>query len=561
MADARLDNRQQLVKLLGLEPSPPCDETHLILTAFLRWGESCPRHLEGDFRFAIWDLDRNHLFCACDRLSVRSLFWARRGQRLWLSSQARLILEEPSIPATLDDLTVGGYLAGLAEEPGRTFFQNVHRLRPGHFMIATPAGERQEAYWDLAESRPIRYRRREQYAEHLRELLDRAVRNRCGTESPSIAIAMSGGLDSCSVAAFARRQSEDGGPVPFACSLIFDELAECDERPQIAAAARTFGIEVIPIQADHHWVLSDPDLFRPSLDSPFLTWEVSFREMLARARDRGAKVLLTGHGADDVLRGSSQVYADRVRRGDVRALWEILRYAKRRKPLRGLVLRHYLGAPLAPLRLQAALRRLKGKRTGPPALPSWIHKDFAQRSGLADRWAAVHSEQRRRQGAHAEILESLGTLAGDQTLTWFDRVAGPFGIEVRHPFYDQKLVEFVASIPPRQLFEAGSYKPLLRRAMLGLLPEEIRQRQEKARFEKLIHIGLTIKEAERVQLLLSSSIAADLGIFERDCLQAAYQDYRIRGSYNPQGVLWYAVTLEIWLREHATRLGLQAGRT
>ncbi len=556
MADARLDNRQELVQLLGMEDLPALDATGLILAAYARWGESCPQYLLGDFRFAVWDLERNQVFCACDPLSVRSLFWAREGKTLWLASEARLILAATTLPATLDDSTVAGYLAGLTEDPGRTFFHNIHRLPPGHFLVATPSGERQASYWDIAGRRAIRYRRNEQYAEQLREILGQAVQDRGSDAGSTVGIAMSGGLDSCSIAALARRQSKAGGPFPFACSLIFDELPECDERPQIAAAAEAFAIEVVPIKADHHWFLSDPDAFRPSLETPFMTWEVSFREMLARAQERGTKVLLTGHGADDVLRGSHKVYADRVRRGDVRAVWEVLRYAGQRKSFRSLILRHYLAAPLAPSWLQTAVRRLKGRRTGPDLPPPWIRGDFARRSGLMDRWAAANSEARKRRGARAEILESLSSLAGDRALAWFDRVASPFGIEVRHPYYDRRLVEFIAAIPPAQLFETGSYKPLLRRAMKGLLPETIRQRQEKARFERLVDIGLRIKEVAQVRRLFNSSALAELGFIDMQKLKSAYQDYLTGDTTDAARALWYAVTLEIWLREYSARLGL-----
>ena len=187
IVDARLDNRRELSSLLGMEPPSPANDEQLILAAYARWGESCPKHLLGDFRFAIWDVDRHQLFCACDPLSVRSLFWARRGQSLWLASEARLILAETTIPATLDDHTVADYLVGLTQDPSRTFFRDVHRLPAGHFMVVTKFGQRQESYWDLAGSRTIRYRHKEQYAEHLREILDRAVEDRSRTAAPTIA--------------------------------------------------------------------------------------------------------------------------------------------------------------------------------------------------------------------------------------------------------------------------------------------------------------------------------------------------------------------------------------
>lgn len=560
VADARLDNRPELLRLLDGSPEldPGAGDARLILAAYLRWGESSPRHLLGDFAFAVWDRTEHRLFCARDPLGMRQLCWRRSGPHLRVASRAGQILGDPAGPpvsAALDEQAVADYLAGLPDAPGRTFFRDIRSLPPGHVLVSSAFGDRVERYWDLADVAPVVYRRDEEYAERFRETLDDAVRARLRTGAGGgVAVAMSGGLDSCSVAALARRALAGGagdGTRLFACSFVFDSLPECDEREPIALAAAAFGIEVATVSADRFWFLSDPEAYRPALDSPYLAWDSCFHELLRRAREGGAQVLLTGHGGDDVLCGSPRIYADRLRGGDLRALGEIAAYARRRGADRWRVLYHYLARPLLPAGLDGALRRLAGRRPADTPVPAWITEGLARRSGLGDRWAASGSAASARQ----EVLEHLSRLSGDRVVGWYDRCAAAHGIEARHPFLDRRLVELAAAVPIAQLFRAGEHKPLLRRAMAGLLPEPIRQRRHKTRLGRYVDLGLREKEVRRVEELLAAPLAADLGFVDPQALRSAYERYCKSIPADSDRTLWYALTLEIWLREHWQQLG------
>jgi asparagine synthase (glutamine-hydrolysing) len=554
LTQARLDNGPELARLLETADEPAA----LILAAYRRWGSSCPRHLLGDFAFAIWDGERRTLFCARDPLGVQPLHWHRTGPRLWLASEARQLLTDPAVPADLDEQTVADYLAGLPEDPSRTFFRSIQPVPPGHTLTAEAAGQRLERFWKPGEGREIRYRRREEYAEHLRELLQTAVATRLpGPEAP-VAVTLSGGLDSGSVAALAVQvRSVQCGTRPFAVSMVFDQLRECDEREWILPAAAELGIEVVTVPAERFQFLSNPEIDRPALDTPFLAWDSCFHEVLRKARQRGAGVVLTGHGGDELLGGSPRVYADRLRHGDLTAAWEIARYAKRSGSERWKVLSYYLTQPLAP-RLDRGFRRLLGKRIlPPPRLPAWIPGDFVKRSGLEERWAEAISPERFRRPAREDILESLGSMAGDRALLWYARRAAVFGFEVRHPFLDRRLVEFSAAIPPQQLFQVGHYKPLLRHALKGLLPEPVRLRRDKTRLSGFVDLSLRNSFA-RLETSLERPLAAELGFLNGASFRAAFRKYLQDKSEKPSTVLWYAFTLEIWFREYTTQLGFAA---
>jgi asparagine synthase (glutamine-hydrolysing) len=554
VANARLDNRRELLTTLASwlpEQARPSD-ADLILAAYLCWGERCPEHLLGDFSFCLWDSGRRMLFCARDPLGVKPLHYARIGSLVCVSSKVGRILEHPSVHRRLDLVTLGDYLTESLGDPERTFFSEIRRLLPGHRMIASPAGFRLERYWDVSRIRQTVYRRDAEYSEHFLDLLQQAVGDRLATSAPTLGIALSGGLDSSAVAAVAQRElSQTGSTELLPVSLIFSRLAQCDERPFIEATVNALGLKPILIEAEPFWFLGDEEAYTPSLESPALSWEGCFQQVFSRLRSGGAQVLLTGHGADDLLRGSFRVYADRLRRADLRAVPEVWQYAWS-EGRRWRTVYRCLAEPLLPPSVDRTFRQLLGRRSR-PAIFSWISSGFAYRTGLAKR---LEEARRSPRTAPQEIYDSIVAQPGyGRSIDWYDRTAAPFGVEVRHPFLDRRIAEYVLSIPPRQLFRLGTYKPLLRQAMCGLLPDSVRLRRDKTKLGSFIDYSLREKEGARVEELFRSPVSAELGILDGQNLREAFRSYRMGSPDGSKRPLWYAITVELWLRKYSHLLG------
>ncbi|MFP5288847.1 MAG: asparagine synthase-related protein, partial [Thermoanaerobaculia bacterium] len=287
-------------------------------------------------------------------------------------------------------------------------------------------------------------------------------------------------------------------------------------------------------------VLGDPETCRPPLEAPFSAWDACLREALRRARARGARVLLTGHGGDDLLWGSRFVYADRLRRGDPRAVLEVLRAASAQRHVWRWIVYHHLVQPLLSKAADRALRRLAGREPDSD-LPDWIDGGFARRTGLAER---IQETRPRRfpEAARQALYDHLEQTPWDRSAFWYGQHAADFGIEVRHPFLDRRLIELLFSIPPAQLFRADLSKGLLRRAMAGLLPETVRLRRGKTHLSAFLELSLGGENRARIERMLAAPLAADLGIVNGERLLAAYKR-------NPDR-LWNPIALEIWLREH-----------
>jgi len=540
--DGRLDNRSELIDRLGPAEERSTSDAALLLAAYLEWGVECTDHLLGDFAFVVWDAPRRRLLCAVDALGIKPLHYAQAGSLVCFASDAIQVLLHPAVPDDYNEREIAAFLANQAEDTKGSFFAAIHKLAPGHRLIAEGGSVRMERYWSPCPAE-IKYSRDEDYAAHFLEILQRAVTDRLRDAGAFAGVAMSGGLDSTSVAALAQRAGKGSC---CAYTFVFDRLAECDERVYSRAMKEELGLEVEPVEAERLWSLESRAALPLSPDTPFFGWRTCFEEIHRRIVAREGRVLLMGHGADDLLQGSLLVYAERLRRGDLRAIRDIVFHARsRREPVFRWLYR-FLGRPHVPAGLDRCLRSVLGK---PQKLrPSLIHPDFRLRT---QRDSESKGIRRRRVFATArqEIYDNLvGNPWYLRTANWHDRSTAHSGIEVRHPFLDRRLFEYILAIPGEQLFQLGCTKPLLRRAMAGILPEKVRLRRGKTSFIRFLDVLLLERAAGEVLGLLRAPRSAELGILDGEQLRSAYQGLTNGGPNAPRGAVWRAISLEIWLR-------------
>ena len=194
------------------------DDRALIAKAYRRWGADCPRHLLGDYAFAVWDAAKRTLFCARDHAGVRPFYYAETRRGFVFASAIEAVLAGPDVGHELDEFTVGMWLMrrDAALPATSTLFQAVRRLPPGHGLVVTNGAVRLQRYWrpeDVPRAAPASD---DDYAEEFLALYSRAVKDRlCGPGR--IGVHLSGGLDSSSVAVLAARELRRQGRPPPPC--------------------------------------------------------------------------------------------------------------------------------------------------------------------------------------------------------------------------------------------------------------------------------------------------------------------------------------------------------
>ena len=541
-ADARLDNRDDLTTVFGLdaEAKRTASDSELILAAYDRWGEDCPARLLGDFAFALFDRRQRLLFCARDHLGIRPFYYHAGLDRFAFASTIRATLAVPGVPRRLDERRVGDYLVPVLEDKTITFFKDVVRLPPAHQLTVRDGSVRVARYWSLAGVDELRLGSDEAYADAFRELFTETVRTRLRCIHP-VGSTLSGGLDSSSITCVARRALAATGRRLETFSAVFPDVPASDERPWIDAVLAENGLASSLIHANRLSPLTDVDRMLEHEGQPFYAPTLFIHwNLYEAARDRGVRVFLDGLDGDTTLWQTPAYLADLLRRGRFRRLWRDTRTLAERlgQPSLSFFLRYAL-RPLVPLR---ALRP-----TPLRAQPDLIAPAFARRVELDDRvrtlLAARGPESRDLRDEHRARLDS-----GLVPFVLEVAAAAAFGLEPRYPFFDRRLVEFCLALPAEQKLSGGWTRVVLRRALAGVVPDAVRWRPRKSDLSPAFTRGLVSYERNQLDDIVFTDPAVVEPFVDVERLRVTWS--RCLQSADSDDVLavWRVATLALWLR-------------
>ena len=468
-ADARLDERAELLAQLGRTSAGPetfdsAPDSQLILQSYDRWGANCVQHLRGDFAFAIWDVAAKKLFCARDRFGVKPFYYAQLNHLFIFSSTLNCVRAHPDVSGELNESAIADFLLfGLNYNESTTSFRDIQRLPPAHCLTVSRDGLELRQYWTPPTNGRIRYARGEEYVEHFQTLLQVAVKDRLRADR--VGILLSGGLDSTSLAATAKTLSANNGGIPaiYSYTAVYESLIPDGDIDYAAEVVEFLNVPNRRIAMDQLLPFVWPDdpgcrLPEPP-DNPF--FGALFNQFRAISED--CRVVFSGEGNDNLMYFQMWPYLQELRRSKqwARLLNEGLQYLRVRPfPWKGI---------------RARLAGLAGKSSAANSFPPWIAPDFARSLSLKDRWresgalgmpTATHPV---RPKAHASLALPHWTSMFENESAGVTR----YPIEVRYPFLDLRLVDYLLALPPFPWF---FQKMLLRKAMTGKLPERVRIR-------------------------------------------------------------------------------------
>ncbi len=591
-ADARIDNRLELIEALGLDRTRQAQlaDSEILLAAYQRWGEGCVERLLGDFAFAIWDARQQRLFCARDHFGAKPFFYYRSGRVFAFATEAKGLFGLPDVPRRLNETRVADYLALLFLDKEITFFEGVCRLPPAHTLTVGPAGVQLRRYWAPDSSRDVRRSSDSEYAEEFRAIFTEAVRCRLRSAFP-VGAMLSGGLDSSAVACVARdlMLGSDSGPL-HTYSALFDGGPESDERSYIEAVARTEGLVPHYYPGEQISPFEDFDAVLGRLGEAYHRPNITLQRSIYRAAEgHGVRVVLDGLGGDCVLShgidslsellqnrrwpefgeevdGLARHFGlDRVklaRQYLTPHLSEIKDRGQWARLVRAYLLipwhapysfrRFYMDYGVLPL-ARRIRRLLPGPfwrhDTMPLAEPSILDGHFAARVSFEDR-------RRRLRGLHVKGMEterqahyrSLTSGRTALTLEEFGRVAAPFRVEARYPHYDRRLAEFCLGLPPEQKLRQGWSRAILRNAMHQILPEEVRWRGGKADLWAPFERGLRKYGQDYLAEAILRTPQGVEQYLDLPVLREWYHQY-LSGDSSKVASLWATTTLVWWLQK------------
>lgn len=468
-ADAFLVGREELVASLraaGREAALERPDAELILHAYHLWGAECVEKLLGYFAFVLWDAARRQVFAARDHFGNRTLYYARRGSLLVLSNSLDAVARHPGIGTALSELHVASFLAlGSVNylDAGGTAYEHVRKLRPAECLVARDGELRVRRYWECPSEIPLlHHRREEEVLEQYRGLFERAIQDRL--RSRRMALSVSGGMDSTSVAAMTAHVIRKRGSGPELVALCQDHrrINATREASLASVLCRQYGIPLTLMPMDEVPWLS-PDYSPVTL----MLYPLANQQQEWMRRLAGLAPVAMFGSSGDLQRTAS--LGNALRAGNPLSALDGFLAAWRRHGLRP-----YLNFGL--MRVFDVLRRHKGHYA--QHFPEWLDSDLVRRHALRREYA---------RGALPPLDKGLRiNLRHPWIQHWCERKdngtilhgnAPDSPMEGLDPLGDKRLIEFMLSLPPLPWL---SNKFLQREAMRGLLPEEIRLRPREA---------------------------------------------------------------------------------
>jgi len=515
-------------------------DTEVILAAYQRWGTNCLQYFNGMYAFAIWDKQKQELFIARDRLGIKPLYYWQGDNKVVFASEIRALLKSNLVPKKLDKAAVGDYVAFQTVHAPSTILENVKMLLPGHYLLirkeemSTPV--KQNKYWslqDIAVQSPVKSY--EQICKDVRELFFASVERRLVADVPFGAF-LSGGIDSSLVVAVMSKLMREKVRT---FSVTFNE-AEFNEAPYSDQIAKQYNTEHCDIKLSPQQCLAKLPEALASIDHPsgdgINTYIVS-----EATKNAGITMALSGLGGDELFAGYP--------------LFKRLHKLEKWKWVSGFPFKS------APFHVMKILRPspASNKLLEMAGLPDWSLKNtypVTRETFTEKEWKGLLNgvtplERNLLLNSKHEILSKisvaeLSNYLPDVLLRDTDQMSMAHALEVRVPFLDYTLVEYVLGLPDKIKYP-HTPKKLLTDSMKELLPENIIHRRKMG-----FTFPWTIWMKKELRTFCEENInsLAERPYFNKNNLQSLWKGFLNEKPQNPYYKIWHLVVLENWIKEN-----------
>ncbi len=471
-------------------------DTEVLLNAYIEWGEECVTRFNGIFAFAIWDEEKQTLFMARDRLGVKPLFYTLKGTRFLFASEIKALLAHPDVKAVVDAESLAEiFVLGPSRTPGHGVFKSLFEIRPGYTLKYDRQGIHLNQYWNL-ESFPHQ-EDLDTTSAHLLELFQDTVERQLVADVP-VCTLLSGGLDSSAITAVAAKVYRKKGYPPLKTfSVDYLENNQYYKENSFETSADGPWAQRVSefLGTDHQAIIIDNlelgDALLPSLlahDLPGMTDIDASLYLFCREIRKQAVVALSGECADEIL-GGYPWFRETKRSSNDSFPW-VRMLAERMG---------YLSPDLV-------------KKMNPEAYSQGRYREALAEVSCLEGESPL--EARIREIFYLNITRFMPTLLDRK-----DRMSMAWGLEVRVPFSDHRLVEYIWNIPWSMKNHNGMSKGILRRALHGLLSDEVLLRQ-KSPYPKTHHPLYAQAVCYELKRVINNQSSPVLALINREAVES-----------------------------------------
>ncbi|WP_055587674.1 asparagine synthase (glutamine-hydrolyzing) [Peterkaempfera griseoplana] len=513
-------------------------DTEVVLRGYLEWGDRLPERLNGMYAFAVWDTRTEQLVLIRDRMGVKPLYYFPTADGVLFGSEPKAILANPETPREVD-LEGLRELFSMAKTPGHAVWSGMHEVEPGTVVTFDRGGRHPRTYWQL---RALEHTDTlEDTVARVRELLEDITRRQLVSDVPRC-ILLSGGLDSSAVTALAARQLRGRETVrSFSVdfvgqteNFVQDELRATPDTPFVHEVARHAATDHRDIVLDAK-ELADPAVRTAAVRARDLPLGLGDMDqsllLLFRAIREHSTVALSGESADEVFGGYPWFHDPAARDAGT-------------FPWMASALRHGLSGTTV---LEPGLTRLLD-------VPGYLDRRYQEALARVPRLDGEDGMERRmREVCHLHLTGFVRILLDRK-----DRMSMATGLEVRVPFCDHRLVEYVFNTPWSAKTFDGREKSLLRHAVRDLLPASVLQRV-KSPYPSTQDPGYTKELQTQIRELLTAGRSPALELMDRDRLRSIADTEQHLVGTAERAALERALDLAVWFELERPRLRLDSG--
>lgn len=548
--DGRLDNREDLIPILREFILGTPADTAIVMAAYQKWGSAFPAYVIGDFALSLWDQNSRTLLLARDHAGVRPLFYHCDERRIVWSTDLSVLLDLAGSKLQINEEYIADFLTR-RPDPAQTPYKNIHAVPPAHVITSTAGQLRFTRFWTLDPDREVRYRTDAEYEEHFRHLFREAVRTRLRSDRP-VWSELSGGFDSSSIVCMAHDILERGeaeAPSFATVSRVFDEAKGSDERKYIEPVETKIGKKGLYLREDDYRMATPlSEKYSRLFPNPIADAAEYYQALSEAMKRQGARVVLMGHGGDEVLNSSPDPAPE---------LTELL--------LRCNLLQLHRRLNVWGQALKKSYVRTLWSKAVILALPEWIQlrrntrsfrilsslytDEFVQRMKLRERSLGPPDEfgfrypVARVKATYIAIL--IRSIASGKYQSLVDA-------EVTFPYSHRPLIEFMVAVPFAQCTRPGETRSLAHRAMRQLLPVEVADRQNKG-LNIFAYQAALARESERLERLFTDARICSFGFVKPAALTELVALAKT-GTSRKSTLLMSLICLEYWLRAVESRI-------